>query len=176
MCFAQTCLRLNWEKMRFDCNFWLGVSYWHKVNVSELHSARSFQGYPSWPYLARSNTPRNMPNMAKYSFLAHIWAPLYIHFSLTRGDNPKQVFFGLPNKQLCSKFSELFSSEKQTLTKFQILLFSCWPMIKYETEQTIKSDRSEGERRWNWTNLKISKQNRANNIFECSFVICQRYV
>ena len=24
MFFAQTCLRLNWEKMRFDCNFWLG--------------------------------------------------------------------------------------------------------------------------------------------------------
>ena len=24
MCFAQICLHLNWEKMRFDCNFWLG--------------------------------------------------------------------------------------------------------------------------------------------------------
>ena len=68
-------------------------------------------------------------------------------FHLRGGEIQKKFFFGLPNKQLCSEFSELFSSEKQTLTKFQILLYSCWPMIKYEMEQTIKSDHSEGERR-----------------------------
>ena len=33
-----------------------GGSYWHKVNVSELHFARSFQGHHTWPYLVRQNT------------------------------------------------------------------------------------------------------------------------
>ena len=41
-----------------------GGSYWHKVNASELHFARSFQGHPIWPYLARSIT---CPNTAKYT-------------------------------------------------------------------------------------------------------------
>ena len=31
-------------------------SYWRKVNASELHFARSFQGFPTGPYLAHSNT------------------------------------------------------------------------------------------------------------------------
>ena len=30
-----------------------GGSYWPKTNASELHYARSFQGHPTWPYLAR---------------------------------------------------------------------------------------------------------------------------
>ena len=32
-------------------------SYWPKNNASELHFARSFQGHPNWPYLARPNLP-----------------------------------------------------------------------------------------------------------------------
>ena len=35
------------------------------TNTSELHFARSFQGNPSLPYLVRSNTRPNTPNMAK---------------------------------------------------------------------------------------------------------------
>ena len=56
-------------------------SYWHKVNASELHFARSFQGYPTRLYLARLNTRAKYAKYAKYSqlwpntvFGAHIWA------------------------------------------------------------------------------------------------------
>ena len=45
-----------------------GGSYWPKNNASELHFARSFQGYSTWPYLGCPNTRPNMPNMAiKYA-------------------------------------------------------------------------------------------------------------
>ena len=44
-----------------------GGSYWPKTKASELHFARSFQGHPNWPYLARPNMCPNMPNMAKYA-------------------------------------------------------------------------------------------------------------
>ena len=59
----------NRAKMRFDQNFRTGGSYWHKVNVSELHFARSFQGYPTWPYLECTNTCPNTPRFGK-----SIWA------------------------------------------------------------------------------------------------------
>ena len=49
-----------------------GGSYWPKTNESELHFARSFEGHPNWPYLAPSNARPNMPNMAKYAFLAQL--------------------------------------------------------------------------------------------------------
>ena len=49
-----------------------GGSYWPKTKASELHFARSFQGHPNWPYLAPSNARPNMPNMAKYAFLAQL--------------------------------------------------------------------------------------------------------
>ena len=40
--------------------------YWHKVNASKLHFARSSQGYHTWPSLARQNTP------PKFN-IWHIW-------------------------------------------------------------------------------------------------------
>ena len=47
-----------------------GGFYWYKLNASELHFARSFQGHPTWPYLACPN----MPNMAKYVKYAYFGA------------------------------------------------------------------------------------------------------
>ena len=44
-------------------------SYWHKINASELHFARSFQGHPTWPYLERSIM---CPNTAKYGQIRQI--------------------------------------------------------------------------------------------------------
>ena len=40
---------LIWSKL------FTGVSYWPKNNASELHFARSFQGHPTWQYLAHPN-------------------------------------------------------------------------------------------------------------------------
>ena len=42
--------------------------------VQSVSAQKNFFYYPTWQYLARSNTRPNMPNMAKYAFLAHIWA------------------------------------------------------------------------------------------------------
>ena len=43
----------NQPKIRLGHNFWLGGPF---DTRSELHFARSSQGYPTWPYLACPNT------------------------------------------------------------------------------------------------------------------------
>ena len=45
---------------------------WPKINATELHFARSFQGYPTWPYLAHSNA------RPKYCIWC-IWARIWVH-------------------------------------------------------------------------------------------------
>ena len=66
MCFAQKCLlpfELDPPTPFWNPAKWVVVvtfdwgSYWHKVNVR-------FQGYPTWPYLAR---PSTRPNYCIYS-------------------------------------------------------------------------------------------------------------
>ena len=66
--------------MRFGHNPWLGGSYWHRVNAFELHFARSFQGHPTWPYLARSNTGPNRCTRTYYvAMRGLIWWQLLLY-------------------------------------------------------------------------------------------------
>ena len=51
-----------------------GRSYWPKINATELHFARSFQGYPTWPYLAHSNTRPNYCIWCIWRIWEHNWA------------------------------------------------------------------------------------------------------
>ena len=53
-----------------------GGSYWPKTNASELHFARSFQGHPTWPYLARPNMHPNMHIWHIWPYLAYLGAYL----------------------------------------------------------------------------------------------------
>ena len=86
-------------KIRFSCNYCLltGASYWPETNASELHCARSFQGHPTWPYLARSNMRTNMPNMAIMLkiFVCHFLTKLHPFFNYEGGKIEKKVFLDL---------------------------------------------------------------------------------
>ena len=68
-----------------------GGSYWSKTNAPELHFARSFQGYPTWPYFAR-------PNMYPNMHIWHIW-PYLAYLGAYLGA-PNMVKWGIPEKIL----------------------------------------------------------------------------
>ena len=53
-------------------------SYWHKVNASELHFARSFQGQPIWPYLAcpLSKYAPQIPYLSYLAVFGHVFEKL----------------------------------------------------------------------------------------------------
>ena len=85
-----------------------GGSYWPKINASELHFARSFQGHPTWPYLAHSNTRPNTPNTvfgcAKYGRVGYPWKDL----------------------AKCSSVALILGQDRQTLVITVITLIWSW--------------------------------------------------
>ena len=81
--------------MNFAIN--LDQSCQHKVNASGLHFARSFQGHPTWPYLARSNM---CPNTAKYGNLgAYLGTPNIVKCGVPK----KNTIWQLRSKEIAKK-------------------------------------------------------------------------
>ena len=84
---------------------------WPKINATELHFARSFQGYPTRPYLAHSNT------RPKY----RIWSYLGVYLSA-----PKMIKWGIPEKilqnavQMCWSYRSIIPSSQKL---WPILIF-----------------------------------------------------
>ena len=64
-----------------------GGSYWHKVNASELHLARSFQGYLTQPYLGHLYM---CTNYAKYAIYG-IWGTYFGEQNMVEWGIPEKV-------------------------------------------------------------------------------------